>query len=87
MVDNKSTISPKIDATPEPSVSSGENSWIMQSLNQVNSRLEGIENRLRRLEIRIAVALGFVLCFGIIIGLVARFVSFDFEIAIIPKNN
>ena len=67
-------------------LASSETQWIMQALNRLDERLGGIEKRLRRLEISIAVALGFVLCTGFAIGLISRMVSFDFKIAILPVS-
>lgn len=83
--------SPGGHATTPDRVVSGVSSstgiqWVIQALNRLDARLDGIEKRLRRLEIRLAVALGFALCVGIVAGFIARVVSFDFRLAIVPVS-
>ena len=60
--------------------------WVMKGLNDLGERIGGIEDRMRKLEIRIAIAFGVILGAGIIVGVLARLISFDFEIAIIPRQ-
>ena len=62
-----------------------ENAWIMQAINQLGTRIDGVENRLRRIEIRIAWAIGLAVGVGIIIGLISRVIDFSFTISIIPS--
>lgn len=83
--------SPVEHATTPDRVASGTSSsseiqWVIQALNRLDARLDGVEKRLRRLEIRIAVAVGFALCVGIVVGLIAWVVSFDFRLAIVPVS-
>ena len=62
-----------------------ENAWIMQAINQLGTRIDGVENRLRRIEIRISWAIGLAVGIGIIIGLISRIIDFSFTISIIPS--
>ena len=74
------------DRVASDASSSSEIQWVIQALNRLDARLDGVEKRLRRLEIRLVVAMGFALCMGIVIGLIARVVSFDFRLAIVPVS-
>jgi len=63
----------------------GDNAWIMQAINQLISRIDGVENRLRRIENRISWVIGIAIGIGIVFGLLSRIVDFSFTISIIPS--
>jgi len=76
---------PKSDDTQPPEVLSGQSAWIMQALNGITGRLDGIEDRLGKIERRLYIAAGILLGIGIVIGILSRILSFDFTISITPK--
>ncbi len=60
------------------------NVWIAQALNRANDRLDGIEKRLRRVENRIAWALGLAIGVGFVVGVLFQAADLSFRIAIVP---
>lgn len=84
MAPNKES-SPKLPDT-DPSSSVGFQQWIQLSLDGIDKRLDGIENRLRKVENKIWLAIGIVTTVGIILGVIFDFVSFGFEIQLVPKK-
>ena len=58
-----------------------EQSWIMQGINQINNRLDVLDNRLRKLEHKFWFAAGIFM----IIAVLSKILLPDFDITITPK--
>ena len=71
---------------------------MMNSLNQLGERFDGVEKRLGerlasvegrlgRIERNIYIAIGVAIGIGLIVGILSRLISFDFVVSIQPHVN
>ena len=69
-----------------PPPTEGPSQWVMLAINGLNSRLDGIDKRLRRIEILVATAIAIVAIFGALMGAISDLIEFDFVVSIQPRD-